>query len=180
MVFKSQSKSGTIALAEALERKHSDLALVKECALLSLRESIWSLENSRIVAKTITIEDITSGEVSMPLNLKSFYSNLYTGHDLDDNISEQKRRFVEVSSADAVFACSNGKMVTGKQLSLGLSLKSMTGSKKVVTLLNLYGHCVSNEMVRRVDIIIGDRLYAQGYAQGYVQVGKSLYRNQLG
>ena len=37
-------------------------------------------------------------------------------------------------------------------MSLGLTLKSMTGSKTVTNLINRFGHCVSNEKVRRIDI----------------------------
>ena len=40
----------------------------------------------------------------------------------------------------------------GKQLSLGVAVKSMTGSRHVVTLLNEFGHCASNETVRRMEM----------------------------
>ena len=37
-------------------------------------------------------------------------------------------------------------------MSLGLAVKSMTGSKTAVTLLNKFGHCASNETIRRLDM----------------------------
>ena len=49
-----------------------------------------------------------------------------------------------------VYACSGRRFLPGK-LSLGLSMKSMTGSKTPFTLLNKLGHCASNEKTRRID-----------------------------
>ena len=43
-------------------------------------------------------------------------------------------------------------------MSLEFALKSMTGSKKVLTLMNRYGHCASSETVRRVDISLESTL----------------------
>ena len=39
-------------------------------------------------------------------------------------------------------------------MSLGFALKSMTGRKKVLTLMNRYGHCASSETVQRVDMLV--------------------------
>ena len=39
-----------------------------------------------------------------------------------------------VTSSDVVYASSGGKHLSGRQISLGTALKSMTGSKSVVNL----------------------------------------------
>ena len=59
---------------------------------------------------------------------------------------------MESSSADAVFCCSNQHLLPGKQVSLGLTLKSMSGSKRIVQLVNRNGHCASSETLRRIDM----------------------------
>ena len=91
------------ALFEALERKNSNIVLIKDCAL-SLRKTILNLENSKVISSPVTVEDITAGEVSLPSSLKTFYSNLYTGQYLNDGVTEQIKRYMEASSAHAVFA----------------------------------------------------------------------------
>ena len=53
---------------------------------------------------------------------------------------------------DIVYACSGGELLPGRHISLSVALKSMTGSKSIVNLLNRFGHCISNEKVRRTDI----------------------------
>ena len=82
----------------------------------------------------------------------------------------RKERLIQSSAADAVFACSGSKKLPGKHLGLGLALKSMTGSRNVVTLLNRYGHCTSNDTITLVDTglkedIIKDR------SSSYVPIG---------
>ena len=49
------------------------------------------------------------------------------------------------------YACYGGKLLPGKHISLGVVLKSITGSKWVVNLLNRFGHCIINEKVHRID-----------------------------
>ena len=74
---------------------------------------------------------------------------LYAGPSGD--LSSRKERLVNSTSADVVYACSGGKLLPGKHISLGVALKSMTGNKSVVNLINRFGHCISNEKVYRTD-----------------------------
>ena len=75
---------------------------------------------------------------------------LYAGPSGD--LSSRKERLVNSTSADVVYACSGGKLLPGKHISLVVALKSMTGNKSVVNLINRFGHCISNEKVYRTDI----------------------------
>ena len=90
------------------------------------------------------------GEVQIPDSVSSFFEILYAGGNKD--VSTRKRRLVESTSADVIYSCSGGKLLPGKRMSLGIALKSMTGSKSVVNLMNRFGHCASNEKIRRIDI----------------------------
>ena len=78
------------------------------------------------------------GEAIPPDLVKTFFKRLYTGKlSTTEELSSRKSRLIDSSAADAVFCCYAGKLIPGKQLSLGFSLKSMTGSKKVLTLMNV-------------------------------------------
>ena len=46
-------------------------------------------------------------------------------------------------AADTVFSVTNGRKKPSKHLKFGLTVKSMTGSKKLIGMLNRYGQCVS-------------------------------------
>ena len=55
---------------------------------------------------------------------------LYTGNfSTTVELSSKKSRLINTSAADAVFCCSAGKLIFGKQLSLGMTKTFMTGSK---------------------------------------------------
>ena len=78
------------------------------------------------------------GEAITPGSVKDFFKMLYTGNlSTTEELSSRKSRLIDFSAAEAVFCCSAGKLIPGKQLSLGLALKFMAGSKKVLTLMNV-------------------------------------------
>ena len=93
-----------------------------------------------------SVKNIMKGEVDIPENLQSF-----TGSEFGPCFA-RKTRLTNSSSADDIFACSGGKLIPGKHLSLGLALKSMTRIKSAVSLLKRFGHCIGDETVRRMDM----------------------------
>ena len=66
---------------------------------------------------------------------------------------------IEGSSADAIFACSGGKLIPEKPLSLGLTVKSLTGRKTMVSLLNRFDHSAGDETIRRIDLGLEQALF---------------------
>ena len=62
------------------------------------------------------------GEVEILESLKEFYKIIYTENSNGQCPARKSHR----SSADAIFACSGGKLISGKHLSLGLTVKSLT------------------------------------------------------
>ena len=77
---------------------------------------------------SVSTDSIIEGEVKPPEILISLFQTLYGG---ESNITERISRQAESSAADAVFCASNGKMIPGKHLTLGTSVKSLTGSNKM-------------------------------------------------
>ena len=99
------------------------------------------------------------GEVSIPENVNYFFKKLYNGN--EGTVSAQKQRFIDSSSADAVYCCSGTKLLPGKHITHALTLKSMTGSRSVVTLEQRNGHCASNETVRRIEMGLEEGILLQ-------------------
>ena len=116
---------------------------IQECANI-LRRDILTLEKTRL--KSSSVNTIMKGKVSIPDNENFFFRKLYNGD--EGTVSAQKQRFIDSSSADAVYCCSRTKLPPGKHIAHALTLKSMTGSKRMVTLEQHNGHCTSNETVR--------------------------------
>ena len=116
-----------------------------------LRNEILSFKSSSLSEGWSAEKTIKGDEVDIPENLPNFYKILYTGSE-SGPCSSGKTRLTNSSFADAIYACSGGKLIPGKHLSLGLPLKSMTRSKSVVWLFNRFGHCIGDETVSRMNM----------------------------
>ena len=95
---------------------------------------------------TSSVDTVMKGELSTPVNVSFFFRKLHNGD--KGTVSAQKQRFIDSSSADAVYCCSGTKLLPGKHITHTITLKSVTGSKRVVTLEQCNGHCTSNETVQ--------------------------------
>ena len=58
---------------------------------------------------------------------------------------------VDSIANDIVYAASNGRKVPGKQRHLGIVMKSITGSRKVIDILNRFGQCISYSAVEGLE-----------------------------
>ncbi|XP_011171576.3 uncharacterized protein LOC105204222 [Solenopsis invicta] len=60
-------------------------------------------------------------------------------------------RLSESLSADLIYAVTNGKVKPSKQIALGMTVKSLTNSRKLVNILNRYGHCCSYTVLEELE-----------------------------
>ena len=149
----------TYSSALNIAKQHSQIAdnSIWGCAM-KLRKEILSIQ-PKPLEEPLNAQKVLAGEVEPPDSLKEFFTTLYGGN--SSGLSARKERFVDSSAADVMYACSGEKFLPGKHLSLGLTVKSITGSKNAVTLLNKFGHCASNEKIRRIDIGIESTISQQ-------------------
>ena len=146
-------KFGTTAeeARKLLSASDADKNVMKNCAQI-LRKAIST--STKTPLKTESAEDVIKGEAVIPDKVDYFFKKLYN----DKGKSRRKRRLVESSSADAVFCCSGSQLLPGKHIRLGLALKSISGSQRVVKLMNRNGHCASDETLRRIDMDIEESI----------------------
>ena len=60
-----------------------------------------------------------------------------------DKPTKKEKRNVYSTAYDIMYVVSNGNIKTPKHLQMGIGLKSLTGSKKVVTIANKLGHSIA-------------------------------------
>ena len=148
-------KKGNMKYDEALRfakiNAESDDRMIWRCASKLRNNNIFAVQSKQI-CEPVTVDNIMEGE-AIPLDsVKSFFKMLYTGNlSTNEELSSRKSQLIDSSAADAAFCCSEGTLIPGKYLPLGFVLKSMQGSRKVLTLIKRYGHCASSETVERVD-----------------------------
>lgn len=77
--------------------------------------------------------------------------NLLCGIDSRTLKSSDCARKVNSISQDIIYAIHHGRMKTSKHMTLGMTLKSITSSRKVVDLMNRFGHCCSYNVVEELE-----------------------------
>ena len=98
----------------------------------------------------LKIEDIKRGEVTVPELVITFFENL--GPDARRWESKFKKLIIKSMSEDAVFAATVGLKKPQKHLMLGITLKCLAGSRKVIEIMNRLGHCASYHTMEEVEI----------------------------
>ena len=111
--------------------------------------------------ENISAASLNAGEGFRPDDLTSFISVLYTGSTIP--INDKTERLVNSTSDDIIYAVTRGRVKPGKHLTIGVALKSMTGSRKVIDVLNRFGHCVSYHTVESIETDLATNISARNY-----------------
>ena len=67
-----------------------------------------------------------------------------------------KRRVSSIAQ-DIIFSATSGRVKQPKHIALSMTIKSMTGSAKVITMLNRFGHSISLSQLRECDTAMANR-----------------------
>lgn len=111
-------------------------------AAYSLRKSIISIKPQKL-PENLSVDDIIEGECQVPDELLNFMCDLIQSPDYrrKNNIDDLIR--VKSICQDIIFCTTKGKVKPAKQLMLGLAVKSMTNSRKLLSILNNYSSSIS-------------------------------------
>ena len=122
---------------------------IKEVAFL-IRKSILDCKHQPL-PENITLEDVRKGEVETPEILEKFLTYLIAGPDSRMHESDVKQRRIKSISDDVIYATTGRKKKPSKHLMLGMAIKSLTGSKTVLQILNRYGYCSSYNTIQEIE-----------------------------
>jgi len=67
---------------------------------------------------------------------------------------------------DIVHCASHGRIKMPKHVSLAMSVRHLTGSKQLVTILNRMGHCASDDEVEVMDTSLAEEILARSELSG--------------
>ena len=122
---------------------------IKEVAFL-IRKSILYCKHQPL-PENITLEDVKKGEVETPEILEKFLIYLIADPDSRRHETDVKQRRIKSISDDVIYATTGGKKNPSKHLMLGMAIKSLTGSKTVLQILNRYGYCSSYSTIQEIE-----------------------------
>ena len=80
----------------------------------------------------------------------NFLNILYTSSTSKES-SDQTKVFLNSVSDDVIYAVTKGQVNPSKHCLIGLGMKSITGSRKVIDPLNRVGHSLSYNMVEELE-----------------------------
>lgn len=115
-----------------------------------LRRKILDIEKTPL-PDNLRTSDVLRGECLIPVVLKDFYLTLLAGSRSRRRKHTRTNRISNSLAEDAIFNVTNGRVKTKKHLTLGLSLKSLTSSRKVVEIISRYGHCCSYHVAEEIE-----------------------------
>ena len=170
--------STTMPVEEAIKKHSRNLksmsleAKVRKVAFL-LRDAIMVAE-TRELPENLTIDDTSKGEVDVPEIVSQFIEDLVCGPDSQRRKGEMKQKRVKCISQDLVFVTTSGRKKPRKHLQLGLVLKSLTGSRKVIELLNRMGYCASYHTTQEIET---EMTFEAGRRKKNTPFGMSLQSN---
>ena len=82
--------------------------------------------------ENLTIDSVLHGTRNIPPKLNQFFQYLICGPDSRRWKIDAKHSLIQSVSQDVIFAASSGRKLPSKHLKLGVALKSLTDSRKVV------------------------------------------------
>ena len=162
----SQRKSGVIlydasVTAEAVRTAH-DYAETPERTVIQaatiLRKQVKELKKTSLISDNgVSFNTIKDGDVETPQILLTFFNVLFGGVN-NQYHTDSTRRLADSASQDALFAIRKGRVIPKKHLALGMAVKGMTNSKKLVGILNRFGHCLNYTCLEEIETEIGSAI----------------------
>lgn len=128
--------SKEISIEEALRKEHSMKTKfhTKLCDVaFALRQIIFDADYTPLPA------------------VRLFFTHLIGGSDDRTCSSNSKQRRIQSISEDVIFATTSGRKKPSKHLKVGLAIKSITGSKKFIEVMNRLGHSASYSTIQELE-----------------------------
>lgn len=152
-IFKNQTflHRDDLSVSELMSTAfHAEEALsqIKSVAF-EIRRAIMKQPKRSLPKHNISIENIYEGECDVPANLYTLINCIVKGP--KDSPNEKREIRIKSICDSIIYSTSCGALKPSTSLSLGLVTKSITGSRKMVEILNRLGHCVNYTCVEELE-----------------------------
>lgn len=85
---------------------------------------------------------IIKGDCGVPEKLREFFSYLVKGSNYHRRQSDDDNIKIDSLCQDVIYIVTKGRVKPAKHLMVGICMKSLTSSRKVLTILNKCGHSI--------------------------------------
>lgn len=141
-------------LSKGFEKEDVLSSNIKSVAM-EIRKKIHQIELRKLPKNNITVKNITEGECDIPDDLYLLIESIVHGPSWQ-NQNSSTRKIIKQNKISAIcdniiFATSNGTIKPSTCLTLALATKSLTGSRRMLNILNRLGHCVSYSVAEGIE-----------------------------
>lgn len=127
----------------------SDLILQIKKIAFEIRKIVKASPKCQLPKNNLTLENVIKGECNAPKELYALIEYLVKG----PKTQKTPAKDIKISSiCDSIlYTMSNGLIKPSSCLSLGIATKSITGSRKMIEILNRMGFCINYNLVEEIE-----------------------------
>lgn len=133
---------------QVFDVKEDCLNQIKSVAF-HIRQCVMNMDKRPLPKKNITLRDILGGECDIPRELSLLIGSLIKGP--NGSKSAIKETKIECICHSIMLCMSNGVIKPATSIHLGMATKSLTGSRKMVDILNRMGFSISYTIVEELE-----------------------------
>ncbi|GFV96408.1 hypothetical protein TNCV_2869851 [Trichonephila clavipes] len=138
--------------------KNSNLLEQEDLKKLEENDKVAFIVRSTILKMDITtlpaimkMEDLIKGECTIPEKLDRFFKTLIGGKDIRRRDGVSCHRLSNSLASDAIYCVSNGTVKRSTHITLGMTMNSLTSSRKMINILNRLGHCCNYNTLEELE-----------------------------
>lgn len=131
--------------------QHDDTFTLQQAAKILQKDILDKFKNSPTPNWPPTADDLDNDTFNPPSSVMEFMKALLNFGNRCKEKSSNITRMAESFAQDIVFAVTRGEVLQLKHYLLALGLHSLTGSRKVIDIINKFGHCLNYNLVCEIE-----------------------------
>lgn len=168
----------TTGIPHSLSDQNNDAMMVYSVAQI-IRGEISQCKGIKLQPLNVDDLSLHNSKALLPRSLYWFLRWVITGEDYKggsdgfcetgepcSNLADERK--IIMTGQDLLHCASHARVKLPKHVSLAISVRHLTGSKQMITLLNRMGHCCSYEEVELVDTSLANEVLAKSDETGVV------------
>ncbi|GFW12255.1 hypothetical protein TNCV_5112001 [Trichonephila clavipes] len=132
-------------------KKLEENDLIDKVAFI-LRSYILKMDKTTLPS-VMKMEDLINGEYTIPEKLDRFFKALIGGKDIRHRDGVNCHRLSNSLASDAIYCVSNGIVKPLKHITLGMTVKSLSSSRKMINILNRLGHSCNYNTLEELETV---------------------------
>ena len=138
-----------------------------------IRQDIKACNGINITPLNINDLQIDTAKALLPKSLYWLIRWIVTGEQFSDHLpssasnSTDERKII-MTGQDLIHCTTHARVKLPKHVGLAMSIKHLTGSKQLITLLNRMGHCSSYEEIEQVETSLANESLARADISGVI------------